>query len=260
MKKILFALMAVALCLGLMGGAFAYFTDVEKATDNTMSAGTLNIHISDDNTTFGNDPVTATFDSPDGLYPGEEFETDPVYIKNVGTIDIQRIYARFGNFAQSDGTNVEPEGGSSVNNIGDYLILMYYAESKNGAAWQEETFVDGIGGQGQPNAVAYETFWANRGAPINQDGVITLRELVIVRNYGSGDNVTSLCMLDGGNAPGPLAPTDTIAFKFKFQLAPGTPNAIQGDSATFDVDFIASQLTTYPDDSLSESITEPLVP
>ena len=43
MKKILFSLMAVVLCLGLMGGAFAYFSDVETSEDNTFSAGTIDL-------------------------------------------------------------------------------------------------------------------------------------------------------------------------------------------------------------------------
>jgi predicted ribosomally synthesized peptide with SipW-like signal peptide len=262
MKKILFVAMACVLCLGLVGGAFAYFTDVETSTSNSMSAGTLNIHISPDNVTFGNDAVVARFSSPAGLYPGQSFETLPVYIKNVGTIDIQRIYARFGNFIQEDGANPEPEGTGSVNNIGDKIILVYYAESvDSGSNWAYETFVDGLPelGQGQANALAYEQFWAARGANITVDGVITLSELVEVRNHGSGDSITSLCMLDGGNAPGPLVPGQTITFKFKFKFLESATNVYQGDIASFDVNFIAAQLATYPDESLGESVTEPLV-
>lgn len=41
MKKILLGLMSVLLCLGLMGSAFAYFTDVVTSTGNTFTAGTL---------------------------------------------------------------------------------------------------------------------------------------------------------------------------------------------------------------------------
>jgi predicted ribosomally synthesized peptide with SipW-like signal peptide len=260
-KKIIFSLLAVALCVGMIGSAFAYFTDVETSSGNTMSAGTLNVQIANAGGPYGDTAVTGAFNSPDGLYPGQEFETLPVYIKNVGSIDVQRVYARFGNYSESDGTVVEPEGTGSANNIGDYLKLEYYAESLDGGAWQYETFVDGIGGQGQANADAYIEFWNGRGAGLAEDGVISLKDLVRARNYGSGDMVTTLCMLDGGNAAGPLHPNSTIAFKFKFQLVPETPNAIQGDSASFSVNFIASQLTTYPDETLWDSITErPLVP
>ena len=43
MKKILFTLMTVVLCLGLVGGAFAYFTDTATSTTNSFTAGTLSI-------------------------------------------------------------------------------------------------------------------------------------------------------------------------------------------------------------------------
>lgn len=39
MKKILLGLMSVLLCVGLMGSAFAYFTDVATSTGNTFTAG-----------------------------------------------------------------------------------------------------------------------------------------------------------------------------------------------------------------------------
>ena len=35
LKKILFSIMAVVAAIGLIGGAFAYFTDVESSTDNS---------------------------------------------------------------------------------------------------------------------------------------------------------------------------------------------------------------------------------
>ena len=43
MKKILIAVMAVALVAGLTGGAFAYFSDTETATANEFGAGTLDL-------------------------------------------------------------------------------------------------------------------------------------------------------------------------------------------------------------------------
>lgn len=68
MKRILFSLMAVVLCLGLVGGAFAYFSDVETSSGNTFTAGTLDL----------------TYDIPDGndgwiVYNGED-----VAVINIG--------------------------------------------------------------------------------------------------------------------------------------------------------------------------------
>ena len=46
-KKLLFSLMAVALCSGMVGSSFAYFTDVETSTGNTFTAGTLELKLRD---------------------------------------------------------------------------------------------------------------------------------------------------------------------------------------------------------------------
>jgi predicted ribosomally synthesized peptide with SipW-like signal peptide len=256
MKKLLFVLMACVLSIGLIGGAFAYFTDVETSTGNSFQAGTLNIQISDEDEAFGDAAVTASYVSPAGWAPGQEFTTNPVYLNNVGSIAIERIYARFGSYTQVDGTVVDPEMSSPLNNIGGFIKLVSYSESNDGGAtWYEESFT-------VANANDYLNFWIARGASFTADGVISLSDLVEASNHGSGDMVTALCLFDGGNAPGdpPLPTGDTAGFKFKFQLLPETLNYYQGDIATVTVQFIAAQIDTYPDDLLNDSITEPLVP
>jgi spore coat-associated protein N len=45
MKKILIISMACVLCLGLIGGAFAYFTDTETSTGNSFTAGYMDLQI-----------------------------------------------------------------------------------------------------------------------------------------------------------------------------------------------------------------------
>jgi predicted ribosomally synthesized peptide with SipW-like signal peptide len=49
MKRILFGLLALAVCVGLMGGAFAYLGDKETAVDNSYTAGTLNLLVDGQN-------------------------------------------------------------------------------------------------------------------------------------------------------------------------------------------------------------------
>jgi predicted ribosomally synthesized peptide with SipW-like signal peptide len=46
MKKVLFAIMAIVLCVGLIGGAFAYFTDTQASTGNTFTSGFSKLSIS----------------------------------------------------------------------------------------------------------------------------------------------------------------------------------------------------------------------
>ena len=50
MKKLLVILMSCVLALGLMGGAFAYFTDTEESTGNTFTAGYVDLEINDSST------------------------------------------------------------------------------------------------------------------------------------------------------------------------------------------------------------------
>ena len=256
MKKILFAVMAVVLCLGLMGGAFAYFTDVEKSTGNTMSAGTLDLEIADNNEGYSNNPVTASYSSPANLAPGETFETGPVYLKNVGTMDIGFIWARFCNLVHSEGVDTDAELSDTPArcDISKYIKLVSVSESNDGGASYVKTIFDA------DLADAFLAYWIGRGATtLTEDGVISLYDLVVARNYGSGDYVTSLVLLNYFSSP-ILTPGSVAAFKFEFQLFEATPNAYQGDTATFEVDFIGSARTVYPDDLLWDSITEPLGP
>jgi len=254
MKKLLFAVIACVLCAGMIGGAFAYFTDVETSTDNNFTAGTLNIQIADVDDSYRDTPVSGTF-SLSGLFPGQTFETPVVYLQNVGSITIERMYARFCNYSETNGTPAEFNDPENRADIGNKIILLSYFESNDGGAhFSEEVFDDA-------NARAYETWWATHGASnITIDGVITLRELVAAADGGSGGNVMALCMFDGGNVPDdpPLRPGMTAAFKFKFQLPSTINNYYQGDIASFKVQFAASMDDTYPDPMLDDYITEDL--
>jgi len=256
-KKLLFGLIAVAMVVAMIGSAFAYFTDVETSTGNVFQAGTLDIQIQDSNEGPTNSVVSASFVSPANLLPGNVFETNPVYLKNVGTADILRYWARFGTITENDNGYTDAEGPGSVNNIQDYIKLVSYSENKNDGTWVEQMFTE-------TQANAYLDYWNSRslsGTPFVLDGVVSLGDLATAHNYGSGDRVTTLCLMDGSGAPAPMVTNDTFGIKFKFQLLPATDNRYQSDTATFSVNFIGSQLTDYPDDTLWESITErPLVP
>ncbi len=259
MKKILFSLMACVLCLGLVGGAFAYFTDVVNSNTNVMTAGTLSIQIRNDTGAWQNDAVTASF-SASGLAPGQSFETNFVQVKNTGSIDIPRVYARFG-------------GLTDPINFGDKLTLAYYATSINGASWIYQTFIDNpvfansndngvnpndgsvAGPTGSANAIAYINFWNGRGPDLPHTDYITLDDLVRARNLGSGDSITSLLLLDYRSNPSDTWPTSsTLAVKFGFLFDPTADNTYQGASLTFSVNFIASQTLDYPDTSLSDYV------
>lgn len=80
MKKILFTVMAVVLSLGLMGGAFAYFSDTETSIDNTFTSGTLLID--------GPGVTEFSFSDYGNMAPGDMTGEAVLTIKNVGTLPL----------------------------------------------------------------------------------------------------------------------------------------------------------------------------
>jgi len=243
------------MCLGLVGGAFAYFGDVEKSTSNVMGAGTLDLEISDAIGPYGNTPVSGIFSSPDDLIPGQSFDTDAVYLKNVGTMDIRYIWARFCNLSESNGTQTDAETAlPNASDISNYLILEKIWESNDGgASYVQTVFTAGL-------ADAFIHYWRTRGATMDEDGEITLADMVYARDFGSGDHKTTFVLLNdtGVFTNNPLPSGSVASFYFTFRLSTAVTNAYQGDTATFEIDFIGSARDSYPDDELAESISESL--
>jgi len=258
MKKILIAVMAVVMVIAMIGSAFAYFTDVRTTNDNTFTAGTLTMQIKDNNEDYQAGPITASY-SKGNLAPGQTFTTDPITLKNNGSLDINRIYARFSTTGSVD--------------FAQKFKLINYKEWSSNPAWvadADELPADGQGFYTENfdndivNCNAYLAFWQGRGAAVNPvQGYITLADLIAARNAGSGGGVTSLLLFDA--TPNPFVPPLTangglVQVKFTFQLMPETNNTFQGQSCSFRVDFIGSQNTAYPDPSLNTYITQPLGP
>jgi predicted ribosomally synthesized peptide with SipW-like signal peptide len=242
MKKIIFGALAIAMCIAMMGSAFAYFTDVETSQDNNLQAGTMDMQIADINEGYGNVPVTASFTSPAGWYPGQSFETDPVSLRNVGNIPIRYVFGRIYGLTQLDGTNPDAEGTGSANDIANYIKVVSYSEKAAGSAnFYEEVF-------DAANANAYLEYW---GFP--QVGYITLADLIAATPAGASAK-TGLWFFDGGNDPtNPPLPVGGVAqLKFKFELLSSTPNYYQGDIARFNINFIAAQTDTNLDVSITE--------
>jgi predicted ribosomally synthesized peptide with SipW-like signal peptide len=252
MKKILFAIVAVVLSIGMMGGAFAYFTDVAVSNSNVMQAGTLDLQLGSATQAYTNNAVTGVFNSPANLAPGQSFSTT-IDLKNAGTIDIPWVFARFCNLSNS--TN---------QNLSNYIILNSISETPatglvNGLSAGTTTF-------DPTTANAYLQYWEGRGAPVVADGSISLSDLYNVRNFGSGDDITTFLLLndlsqnqfnDPANHPAlPVGGTATITFNW--MLSPATPNQDQGASAAFEVDFIGVQSTVYPNTDLALYITQVL--
>jgi predicted ribosomally synthesized peptide with SipW-like signal peptide len=242
-KKVLFAIVAVVLAIGMVGSAFAYFTDVASSNNNVIGAGTLNIQIADNDQGLTDGPVSASFNSPAGLAPGQSFDTGVVSIKNVGTINIAWIWARFGSLTET------------VGGMSQHIFLTKYWELDPGGVWVEQDF-------DAATANVFLHYWNTRGATLAEDGSISLNDLVVAHNFGSGNDITTLLLMNDSvkaqSAAGNLPAGSTVQLYFTFQLDPLMNNAFQGASASFQVDFIGSQYNGYPDNVLATYVTQPL--
>lgn len=242
--------MAIVAAVGLIGAAFAYFSDVETSSGNIMSAGTLNMTIQDNNQgPWDGTPVTASINFP-ALYPGQVITTDPISFHNSGTIDIRYIFGRFCELHQTDGIVAEPEGTGTLNNIANYIVLEAYLEKANGDSDFYEELFDAT------NANAYLDFW---GFP--EVGYITLADLVNATPAGTSTK-TGMWFFDGGNSPTnpPLPVGGDAQIKFRFKLKPEITNIYQGDSVSFRIDFIGVQTDSNLDDSITEGLGELVIP
>lgn len=88
MKRILVSLSIIGVVAGIaIGGTIAYFSDVETSKGNTLTAGTLELEIRDQDEGFGNG-VVATWVASD-IKPGwsDSFTVPFVGLKKLGTVD-----------------------------------------------------------------------------------------------------------------------------------------------------------------------------
>jgi len=104
MKKILMSLMTIALVIGLVGaGTVAYFSDTETSTDNTFTAGTLDLNVGGENPNLSPDFTLGP------LAPGDS-GTITYTLNNVGSIDGYLDLQGIG-VVDTEGTNPESETG-----------------------------------------------------------------------------------------------------------------------------------------------------
>jgi predicted ribosomally synthesized peptide with SipW-like signal peptide len=85
MKKVLFAVMAIVLALGLMGSAFAYFSSTQASSGNTFSAGNISLAMSNDNSTWVTNNSTV-IGSAANMAPGHDVGPFNVFFKDAGTV------------------------------------------------------------------------------------------------------------------------------------------------------------------------------
>lgn len=124
--------MAIVAAVGLMGGAFAYFTDTVTSNTNTIQAGNIKIAMSNDGTTFYQSDGLV-IGSTTNLAPGHESSPFTVYFQNQGSISgvISAVISYDRNPAKADGfarlLTVEKAYSSVLGNDPAYNVAEYWA-------------------------------------------------------------------------------------------------------------------------------------
>jgi len=261
MKKVLFTLMACVLCLGLVGGAFAYFSDTETSTGNTFTAATLDL------TVDGLDNPGIMHITVGNMKPGDDTGYYKWVLKNVGSIS-GYISATFSLMTNNDNGLNEPEsavdatGGAGQGELGQYLkpgIEPEVAiangatiiERNDEAGWyiatvDSEIDTGGTIGWGPAGwTVPSQLYSVWQSGPTHPWGIPGLNNLA-GNTYGYGG-----ALHYNGDV---LDPNEEVGFFFRvkldsnLQIWDGTKwvevddNIIQGDSVSFDITFKLEQV------------------
>ena len=227
MKKILLSLSIItAVAAIVIGGTFAYFSDVETSNGNVFTAGTLDLKTNDA------DGVTATWVLAD-MAPGGASVTGSMVLKNTGTVAGDHVEISVVNTPIENGIN-EPEcaayggtwdgsictGGTPVNDIDKKLKIT--AMTYTGTSLIPADLNTICGG------VAYDA---------NQNGYLDLDDLEAASWTGEGCQLDNLAIPDTGGAT-------PKTFSMTVQLDSSTDNNYQTDQNTMVITFVLNQDST----------------
>jgi spore coat-associated protein N len=118
MKKIIGLTIAAIIVIAIAGvGTFAFFSDTETSANNTITAGTLDLGLSNTTGTEAAGSATGTWVTPTGFKPGDNLAAT-LFAKNSGTVDMTTVTAQFA-YTLSDGTpaTVSPLGTANTDKI-----------------------------------------------------------------------------------------------------------------------------------------------
>jgi len=224
--------MACILCIGLVGGAFAYFTDTETSTGNTFTSGVAIIAMSNDDIHYKTDGSLVICTAAN-LAPGQEVGPFDVYFKNKGTVSgvvtVDIDYAA----APSLGTpppGYPPDVGTAT--IGQFAkkLIVTYAESDlvptvNVAPYWALQIAEETGDGTWGTAVA-------NGYIVEAPGETPYAYLPTIR----GLKEVTLAFTDGYGGPDvPLAPNGVHSESMKLALDSGADNTYAWMGITIDV-------------------------
>jgi predicted ribosomally synthesized peptide with SipW-like signal peptide len=121
-KKILVSVMVIGLVAALAGaGLYAYFNDTETSSNNTFSAGTLDLKVD------GKDNTLGAYFSVSDVKPGDS-GSKGIVLSNSGTL-AGKAYINFTNVVDSPGTNPEPEPTPDNGELSQNLYIKVLVDS-----------------------------------------------------------------------------------------------------------------------------------
>ncbi len=217
MRKLLLLILAMILALGMMGGAFAFFTDVETSTGNTFTAGTLDLQIKDngswDPDDWG-DGVDQTWVMTD-MVPGGDTVTNQVFLRNVGSIPADHLEISFFNEIDEATNPVESDTDPASNpeDLAQYLEITSMTYAVHNLEWD----------------ITHTAGWDD----MNGNGWLDLDDVARSPNI----------IADGGpldDLPPPLTEIG-LSFSMSLYFRPEAGNEVQGDILITTVTFTLNQ-------------------
>jgi predicted ribosomally synthesized peptide with SipW-like signal peptide len=211
MKKIMGLTIAALLIMGMVaGGTWAYFSDTETSSANTITAGTLDLTIGGDNVNY--DILTLT-----NRVPGDSGQAY-AELKNVGSVagelDIGKSTAN-----QLVVTNTQGTGGteyelSGSGELGAQATMALWIDVNENSTWDAGTDI-GLKNDGTTytsGSLDYQTF-----------------DSYDAKYWGGSAGITN------------LNPDDDVYFFISWQIPTSADNTIQGDTVTVGLTFILEQ-------------------
>ena len=220
MKKILGLTISALLVIGMVAaGTFAYFSDTETSSANTFTAGTLDLKVSNDASTYA-DGVTATWANANAA-PGMT-KSGTVTLKNNGATGItaNHVEVKFANTVTNSPSAAAIAADTGDSDITDISTVMVITNMTYGAT---NLLLQTVGGTFDNADIQAAASAASKTA-----GTIKLSELNNVK-------LGTLTPLAG------LAANATSGFAMTVTIPTTVNNGIQGDSVTTTVTFALFQ-------------------
>lgn len=218
-KKILASVIVIGILAFAMGlGTYSQFSDTNSSQYNTLTSGTLNIELSNDQTYwYGN--VSNTWTTPGYWKPGDGFNST-LSVRNVGNIGCYWLHFCIEDLTGDTGT------GSFADNIFVEEFCWWMFKPDGSLRWMVNWTAAGIAG------------WGPFDSTVDTD-IMTLQEFFNAYPYGP--------MAWEDVPPGILGPNDGSVVKITMLLRfnPNAGNALQGKSCTFEARVWAAQ-SGYP--------------